>query len=60
MNTTLFNEMFIKRFCLPANSDVQSYEMGDTTVDSCLCGKFNHVSCILRDKGKGKCCFEEN
>lgn len=54
--STLLDKMFIKRFCLPINSDIEMYENGDANINSCLCGNYNHVACIL----KGKCRFEEN
>jgi len=43
----LLNTMFIKRFCLPINTDVNSYETGKEVINNCLCGKFNHIACIL-------------
>ena len=49
--TTLFDKMFIKRFCLPIDSDVELYESGDMHITSCLCGQYNHVSCVLQGKG---------
>ena len=51
----LFDRLFIKRFCLPINSDISLYENGIENIDSCLCGHYNHVSCILQGKGR----FEE-
>ena len=43
----LLDKMFIKRFCLPMNSDIDSYESGEYCVSSCLCGHYNHISCVL-------------
>ncbi len=40
--------LFIKRFCLPSNIDINSYEMGENNISSCLCGDFNHACCILQ------------
>jgi hypothetical protein len=51
---TLLDTMFIKRFCLPSNSDLELYENGKSTVSSCLCGNYNHISCVLQGKGKLK------
>ena len=51
----IFDTLFIKRFCLPSNTDISSYELGNTSVPACLCGNFNHVSCLLQ----GKQCFEK-
>jgi hypothetical protein len=50
----LLDKMFIKRFCLPANSDIELYENGSIHMNSCLCGHYNHAACILQGKGKGK------
>lgn len=44
----LLDTMFIKRFCLPYNSDIELYENGKCTVSSCVCGNFNHISCVLK------------
>ena len=52
INYNLLDTMFIKRFCLPSNSDVDLYENGDCNISSCVCGNYNHVSCILQGKGK--------
>ena len=51
---TLLDTMFIKRFCLPSNSDLELYESGKRTISSCVCGNYNHVSCVLQGKGKPK------
>lgn len=48
---TLLNTMFIKRFCLPSNSDIQSYEEGKANISPCICGHYNHISCVLQGKG---------
>ena len=53
--TSLLDKMFIKRFCLPINTDILLYENGKQNVNSCLCGHYNHVSCVLQGKGR----FEE-
>lgn len=52
---SLIDTLFIKRFCLPINADIESYETGMKNIDSCLCGHYNHASCILKGKGR----FEE-
>ncbi len=51
-SSSLLNKMFIKRFCLPINSNVELYENGSENINSCLCGHYNHVSCILQGKGR--------
>jgi cytidine deaminase len=52
----LLDKMFIKRFCLPIDSDITLYENGNKNINSCLCGHYNHVSCVLKVKG----IFEKN
>ena len=50
---TLLDTMFIKRFCLPSDSDISSYESGNcNNISSCVCGNYNHVSCVLQGKGR--------
>lgn len=51
---TLLDTMFIKRFCLPFNANIDLYESGKCSIPSCLCGNYNHISCVLEGKGKGK------
>ena len=46
----LLDTMFIKRFCLPLNASI-----GDDQINSCLCGPFNHVACVLQNKH----CFKQ-
>ena len=48
----ILDKMFIKRFCLPSDTNVETYETGENTVDSCLCGNYNHVACILQGKDR--------
>lgn len=48
----LLDTMFIKRFCLPSNSDINLYENGKSDISSCVCGNYNHVSCVLQGKGR--------
>jgi len=50
--TNLLEKMFIKRFCLPIDSNIELYENGDKNINSCLCGHYNHVSCVLQGKRK--------
>jgi len=51
---TLLDTMFIKRFCLPSGADIELYENGKQNISSCVCGNYNHVSCVLQGKGKLK------
>ena len=44
----LIDKMFMKRFCLPIDSDIELYEKGMSNINSCMCGHYNHVACILQ------------
>jgi len=46
----LIDTLFTKRFCLPSNTNISSYETGEIYVSSCLCGNFNHAACIFEGK----------
>lgn len=46
----LLDNMFIKRFCLPIDAEIELYESGRENINKCLCGHYNHVSCILHGK----------
>ena len=48
----LLDKLFIKRFCLPSNSDIDLYENGTSNLNSCLCGNYNHAACVLKGKGR--------
>ena len=48
--TNILDKMFIKRFCLPINSDISLYENGYKKINPCLCGHYNHVACVLQGK----------
>lgn len=53
--TQIFDTMFLKRFCLPSNTDISLYERGQNKIPQCLCGNYNHAACILQGKlPKGK------
>ena len=51
---TLLDTMFLKRFCLPSDTDIELYENGKLNILPCVCGNYNHVSCVLQGKGKLK------
>lgn len=51
---TLLDTMFLKRFCLPSDTDIELYENGKRNISPCICGNYNHVSCVLQGKGKFK------
>lgn len=46
----IFDTMFLKRFCLPCDTDISLYEKGQNIISSCLCGNYNHAACILQGK----------
>lgn len=48
----ILDTLFIKRFCLPSDTDVNSYTSGKTQISSCLCGNYNHAACILKGKDR--------
>jgi cytidine deaminase len=45
----LLDKMFLKKFCLPVNSDIEQYKNGNIHINTCFCGHYNHVSCILQE-----------
>ena len=47
---SLLDTMFIKRFCLPVNTNVDEYENGEAYINSCVCGPANHIACVLKGK----------
>jgi len=46
----LLDTLFLKRFCLPINTDINLYENGKNNITSCVCVPYNHVSCVLKGK----------
>jgi len=50
--TQILDTLFLKRFCLPSDSDISSFEKGESQISSCLCGNYNHASCLLQGKQK--------
>lgn len=52
MDKNLLNKMFLKRYCLPINTDVRKYENNDNEriKPKTVCGNYNHISCILKGK----------
>ena len=47
---SLLDTMFIKRFCLPVNANIQSFENGEEKINSCRCSSYNHSACIIKGK----------
>jgi len=49
----LIDTLFTKRFCLPSDilmEDLQSKP--SSYLSSCVCGNFNHASCIFEGKDR--------
>ncbi len=46
----LLDTMFIKRFCLPCNTDINTFINGKNSISDCLFDNFNHISCFLSGK----------
>uniref|UniRef100_A0A6C0HZS0 CMP/dCMP-type deaminase domain-containing protein n=1 Tax=viral metagenome TaxID=1070528 RepID=A0A6C0HZS0_9ZZZZ len=45
----ILNQMFLKRYCLPINTDIRSYELGEKNLrKTSVCGNYNHISCVLK------------
>lgn len=50
----LLENMFIKRFCLPSDIDIDNIPKETYyNMNNCLCGHYNHVSCVFKN-GNGK------
>jgi len=55
MNTnmiTILDKLFMKRFCLPAYANISDYESGNSLVNSCYCGNYNHIACVFKGKDR--------
>jgi len=55
MELQLQELLFLKRFCLPAQSNVLDYENAVCHIKNCICGRYYHIACIF----KNKLCFKE-
>ena len=49
---TILDKMFSRRFCLPADAEIENYEQGSVVINNCVCGNYNHVACVLKGKGR--------
>jgi hypothetical protein len=47
--SNIFDTLFIKRFCLPSDIDIASYEEGKNKIITCLCGNYNHACVFYKD-----------
>ena len=48
---SIIDKLFIKRFCLPSETDVSNKKDIDNILP-CLCGDYNHVACTLKGKDR--------
>jgi hypothetical protein len=48
---SLLDKMYIKRFCLPFDTNTEMLKYNDPKIMPCICGHYNHVSCVLKKKG---------
>tara|TARA_B110000285_G_scaffold173634_1_gene194593 strand:+ start:2042 stop:2605 length:564 start_codon:yes stop_codon:yes gene_type:complete len=52
----LLETMFIKRFCLPHDIDVDAYVNSEGNITQCVCGHYNHICAFYKGKGNlNKC-----
>ncbi len=49
MNTLLDN-LFLKRFGISVDTNIEDYETGTKKMRGCLCGEYNHMACVLKGK----------
>ncbi len=47
---TIMDTMFLKRFCLPSNTNLDDFKNNNMSVKTCICGNFFHVSCVFQGK----------
>lgn len=48
--SNILDKLFVKRFCLPVDTNIEKYENGELSINSCLCGHYNHAACVLQGK----------
>jgi hypothetical protein len=46
----IMETMFLKRFCLPSNTDLHDFKSNNMVASNCICGNYFHVSCIFQGK----------
>lgn len=44
----IIDTLFLKRFCLPFDTDMSAFE--SSIISKCLCGNYNHASCIFKGR----------
>ena len=50
MTNSLLDTMFIKRFCLPSNTNIEKYENFEGKITTCVCSHYNHIACVFEGK----------
>jgi len=45
---TIMDTMFLKRFCLPSNTDLDEFKNNNIKIRNCICGNYFHVSCAFQ------------
>lgn len=51
----ILDTLFLKRFCLPSNTNISSFNNREINISSCLCGNYHHAACMMKGKfSKGK------
>ena len=53
MMNSLLDTMFIKRFCLPSNTNIEKYENCEGKISPCICNHYNHIACVFEGKKSG-------
>lgn len=46
----IFETLFIKRFCLPSNIDVSTYDFHNQKALNCSCSNYNHAAAFYKGK----------
>ena len=46
----LLEKMYVKRYCLSSDTNMNDYENGNNKIQSCFCGNYNHIACVLQGK----------
>lgn len=46
--SSIMDSMFIKRFCLPSNTNLDEFKNNNMKVHNCICGNYFHVSCAFQ------------
>jgi hypothetical protein len=44
----IMDTMFLKRFCLPSNTDLDDLKNNNIKIKNCICGNYFHVSCTFQ------------